>query len=112
MASSKQIVLVTGANTGIGFELVKALYNHGSKQYDIIVGSRSVDKAEVAIQSLKTANTSSRSTLTTLQIDISSDESITKAFETISSTFGRVDVLVNNAGKKFRTKRFICSNIS
>ena len=98
MASSRQVVLITGANTGIGYELVKALYNHASKGYDIIVGGRSLEKVEEAINSLKMANKESTSTLSPLQIDISSDESITKAFETISSSFDRVDVLVNNAG--------------
>lgn len=98
MASSRQVVLITGANTGIGYELVKALYNHTSKDYDIIVGGRSPEKVEEAINSLKTANKESKSKLTSLQIDISSDESITKAFETVSSSYDHVDVLVNNAG--------------
>jgi NADP-dependent 3-hydroxy acid dehydrogenase YdfG len=99
MASSRQVVLITGANTGLGYEVVKALYNHAVKDYDIIVGGRSLEKVEATINSLKTDNKESKSKLTSLQIDISSDDSINKAFETISSSYDRIDVLVNNAGK-------------
>lgn len=101
MASTRQVVLVTGANTGIGFETVKALYNHASKQYDILLGGRSIEKAKAAAESLKSANPGSKSTITPFQIDISSDESIEKAFTEVSSLYDRVDALVNNAGASF-----------
>lgn len=102
MASTRQVVLVTGANTGIGFETVKALYNHASKQYDILLGGRSIEKAKAAAESLKSANPGSKSTITPFQIDISSDESIEKAFTEVSSLYDRVDALVNNAGMCLR----------
>lgn len=95
-----QIVLTTGANTGLGLEVVKALYKSDSP-YEIIVGSRSVKNAEDAIASVKQETPTSNSHLSTLQIDISSDDSIRKAVEQVSARHERLDVLINNAGASF-----------
>ncbi|KAL2850631.1 hypothetical protein BJY01DRAFT_209703 [Aspergillus pseudoustus] len=99
MADSK-IVFITGANTGIGFQIVRALYS-ADKPYTVIVGSRSPAKAEEAINSLQAEFPSSKNSLVPLTIDIESDESIEKAAEEIGSQFGRVDALINNAGAQF-----------
>jgi NAD(P)-dependent dehydrogenase (short-subunit alcohol dehydrogenase family) len=96
MANPK-IVFITGANTGIGFEVVKALYS-ADKPYTVIVGSRSLSKAEDAISSLKTEFPASTNILVPLTIDIESDESIQSAADEVESKFGRVDALINNAG--------------
>lgn len=50
--STKRIVLITGANTGIGYETVKQLLESG-RPYHIILGSRSPDKGDEAIARLK-----------------------------------------------------------
>jgi NADP-dependent 3-hydroxy acid dehydrogenase YdfG len=50
--ADKHIVLITGANTGLGLEVVKALYK-SDLPYEIILGARSVDKANQAIASVK-----------------------------------------------------------
>ncbi|KAL3493352.1 NAD(P)-binding protein [Aspergillus germanicus] len=99
MAGPK-IVFITGANTGIGFEIVKALYI-ADKPYTVIVGSRSLSKAEDAISSLKEEFPALKNTLVPLTIDVESDESIQRAAEEIESKFGRVDALINNAGAQF-----------
>jgi NAD(P)-dependent dehydrogenase (short-subunit alcohol dehydrogenase family) len=99
MAHTRQVIVVTGANTGIGFETVKALFNHTSKEYDILLGGRSIEKAKDAAESLKVANPESKSTITAFQVDISSDESISQAFDVVSSLYDRVDALINNAGR-------------
>jgi len=98
--ADKQIVLITGANTGLGLEVVKALYKSNGV-YDIIVGSRSTSKAEEAIVNVKGETHQSKSSLNILQIDISSDDSIRKAFEQVSAEFGRVDIVICNAGASF-----------
>jgi len=94
------IVLITGANTGIGFETVKALAgsNHA---YTILLGGRSLEKVEAAIAAAKKEFPSSASTLVPIQIDIESDDSIESAFAEVQSKYGKVDVLVNNAGALF-----------
>ena len=91
--SDKKIILITGGNTGIGLEAVKALCKEPIA-YEILIGSRDRAKGEAAIASLKKEIPNSASTLSTVQVDLESDESITKAFEHVSSNHGKLDVLV------------------
>ncbi|KAH0370270.1 NAD(P)-binding protein, partial [Aureobasidium melanogenum] len=92
-----EIVLITGANTGIGYQIVRALAS-SNKAYDIIVAGRSLDGVQAAIDTAKDELQSTQSKLHPLQVDIESDESINAAFKTVQSQFDRVDVLINNAG--------------
>lgn len=98
--SSSNVVFITGANTGLGLETVKSLCRSSNK-YSIIVGSRSVTKGEEAVTKVKEEYPSTSSVLDVVQVDIASDESIEQAIETITSKYGRLDVLVNNAGAAF-----------
>lgn len=97
MSSDKKVIFITGANAGLGLETVKALLRSGTP-YEVVIGSRNTQKGEDAVTSLKKEYTSTPSKLSVVQIDIESDSSIKKAQETISSRFGRLDVLINNAG--------------
>lgn len=103
MSSSTPMVLITGANTGLGFETVRSLFR-SQKTYTILLGGRSLDKANAAVDALRKEFPASKSTVQALQIDIEDDLSISKAFETVEGKFGRLDVLVNNAGKLFLMK--------
>jgi NAD(P)-dependent dehydrogenase (short-subunit alcohol dehydrogenase family) len=105
-----RIVFITGANTGIGFQVVRALYA-SPEPYRILLGSRSLSNASSAISSLKTEIPSSTSTLTPIQIDIEDDTSILAAYNTIESTVGKVDVLINNAGAQFE-QQFMAGKIA
>ena len=98
--SSNTIIFITGANTGLGYEAVKALYK-ADKTYTILLGSRSASKGDDAISSLKQEIPKSSSTITTVPVDVESDESIQEAFSTISTQHDRIDVLINNAGAGF-----------
>src|SRR6195952_3790627 len=100
MSQDKKVVLITGANTGLGLEVVKALYKT-TQSYSIIVGSRLVSNGEAAIAAVQKEIPSSSSSLSVVQVDLASDESIKKALDNIESTFGRLDVLVNNGGAGF-----------
>ncbi|KAM5341844.1 hypothetical protein ACJ41O_014875 [Fusarium nematophilum] len=98
--ADKDLVLITGANTGIGFETVKALFRSG-KPYHVLLGSRTPANADKAIAQLKDEIPDSKSTVEPIQIDITDDGSISKAFEHVKSKFGKLDVLINNAGASF-----------
>ena len=93
----KTIVLVTGANTGLGFEIVNGLYS-SEKSYEIVVGGRSLIKAQQAADAVSKDFPSSRSKLWPMQVDIENDESIQRIFDEVQTTFGKLDFLVNNAG--------------
>jgi NADP-dependent 3-hydroxy acid dehydrogenase YdfG len=93
--TEKHIVLVTGGNAGIGYETVKALYA-SPEAYTILMGSRSLDKAKSAIETLET--TESKSEIVPIQIDIEDDQSIQDAYEEVKATHSKIDTLINNAG--------------
>ncbi|KAK3209529.1 hypothetical protein GRF29_69g2110495 [Pseudopithomyces chartarum] len=95
--AEKTIVLVTGGNTGIGYESVKALYA-SSEPHIVLMGSRSLSKAHDAIQQLQSEVTETKSEVVPMQIDIEDDASIEKLHKDIESKYGKLDVLVNNAG--------------
>jgi NAD(P)-dependent dehydrogenase (short-subunit alcohol dehydrogenase family) len=99
--TEKTIVLITGGNTGIGYETVKALYA-SSGPHVILMGSRSLEKAHAAIKTLQSEVTESNSEVIPIQIDIEDDTSIETLNKEIESKYGRLDALVNNAGKRER----------
>lgn len=96
--ASRTVAFITGGNSGIGYEAVKALLV-SKKSYHIFLGSRSIEKGKLAIESLKKECPSSTNTMELVELDLTSDESIEKAFEQVKKGPGRLDALVNNAGK-------------
>ena len=84
----KPVALVTGANKGIGLQIAKDLASH---EFTVLVGSRSLENGEEAAKSIG-------SDAHALQLDVTDQASITAASERIRNKFGRLDVLVNNAG--------------
>ncbi|MCC3372337.1 SDR family oxidoreductase [Cohnella sp. REN36] len=82
------VALVTGANKGIGLQIAKDLVAHG---FTVLVGSRNLEYGESAAKSV---GADARA----LQLDVTDQDSIAAAAERIRNEFGRLDVLVNNAG--------------
>ncbi|KAK1635473.1 short-chain dehydrogenase [Colletotrichum phormii] len=94
--ADRKIVLITGANKGLGYQAVKTLL--GSKQkYHVFLGSRNFAKGKAAAETAA-AEVKSHSTVEPLQLDVESDDSIREAYETVASKVDRIDALVNNAG--------------
>lgn len=84
----QRIALVTGANKGIGLQIAKDLAGHG---LTVLVGSRDIVKGEAAARSVGEAAKA-------IRLDVTDQPSISAAAERIRTEFGRLDVLVNNAG--------------
>lgn len=99
--SSNPIILITGANTGLGFETIKS-FCQSSNPYTILLGGRSLEKAKAAVQEAQKQFPQSPSSLAAIQVDIEDDNSISQAFERVEKQYGCVDILINNAGKSCR----------
>ncbi|KAJ5378114.1 uncharacterized protein N7496_005523 [Penicillium cataractarum] len=99
MASPK-IVLITGGNSGIGYEAVKAFFE-SQNAYRVFMTSRSLEKGQEAIDKLREGCPTATNTVELLQLDLASDESIDQAFRRVKSEAGYIDALVNNAGATF-----------
>lgn len=92
---SESVIVITGANQGLGHEMVKKLAAE-NENYRIILCSRSLEKGQQAASEV--TKLAENTKVDVVQLDIGSDESINSAARTIGDKYGRVDVLVNNAG--------------
>jgi NAD(P)-dependent dehydrogenase (short-subunit alcohol dehydrogenase family) len=82
---SQPVAFVTGASTGIGFESAKKLAANG---FAVYAGARRVDRMEP----LKAHG------VNVLELDVTDEESMKAAVDTVLDAHARIDVLVNNAG--------------
>lgn len=82
---AERVALVTGATSGIGKATALRLAAQG---FYVFAAGRNLD----AVDDIKVTNVEA------LHLDVTSDESIEKALETVMAHSGRIDVLVNNAG--------------
>jgi NAD(P)-dependent dehydrogenase (short-subunit alcohol dehydrogenase family) len=91
--TSKTLVLITGANRGLGYFAAQQLASKGS--YHVLLGSRNFDAAKTAVSSLAedTSVKVNAADFDPLEIDVTSDTSIAKAAKTVESKYGRLDIL-------------------
>ena len=90
-----KVVWVTGASSGIGEELCKQLSRLGAK---VILSSRSENTLEKVLSELAHPENSR-----IFVLDVSSKDSIRDAPVKVKALFGRVDILINNAGVSMRS---------
>lgn len=105
-SEQNKIALVTGANTGVGFQIAKALTENN---YIVFIGARNLEKGKDAASQLgKNA--------IAIELDVTKQNTITAAVKEIQQKFGKLDLLVNNAaishaGKPGRTvEEVVASN--
>ncbi|CAM3366797.1 SDR family oxidoreductase [Paenibacillus taichungensis] len=94
MSQDIQVALVTGGNRGIGYELVKQLAQTG---FRVLLACRDPKTGREAAQKLKESNLD----VSFLRMDVSDQDSIRKAADEVNEKYGRLDVLINNAGVYF-----------
>lgn len=86
-------VLITGASSGIGYELAKLFYKDG---YNLILVARNNERLKIAIDKLNYYSKENK--IITLNIDLSKDEQIDKLIKYINDNKIEISILVNNAG--------------
>jgi NAD(P)-dependent dehydrogenase (short-subunit alcohol dehydrogenase family) len=89
--ATKKIALVTGANKGIGLETVRQLAPLG---FTVLLAARDPAKGEAAAEKLRKEGLD----VQFLKLDVTSDADRKAAARTIAERYGKLDVLVNNAG--------------
>lgn len=87
----KKTAFVTGANKGIGFEIVKRL---GQAGWKVVLGARSVERGEAAVTELISEGLD----IEFVQIDMSDLETIERAADMIAKDYPYLTLLINNAG--------------
>lgn len=83
----RPVVLVTGANQGIGLQIARDMASHG---FTVLVGSRDMAKGEAAASDVGDSAHA-------IQLDVTETASITAAASRVRDEFGRLDVLIQNA---------------
>jgi NAD(P)-dependent dehydrogenase (short-subunit alcohol dehydrogenase family) len=96
MTEAQRIAIVTGANRGIGLEVVRQLAHLGMI---VILGSRDLKQGEVAAEKLASEGLQ----VLPRQLDVTDSDSIAQLAADVEQEFGRLDVLVNNAGILYDT---------
>ena len=86
--SNKKVWFITGSNSGFGFSLTKAVLEKGDK---VVATTRHPEQIKDLVEQYP-------DTAKAVTLDITKADEISSAIDTALATFGRVDVLVNNAG--------------
>jgi len=90
MQETKKVALITGANKGIGFEVARQIAKAG---WSVLVGARNAELGTHAVEKLKAEGLDAHF----IHIDLDAPETAVTAAETLSSRFGKLDLLINNA---------------
>ena len=90
---SDQTVLVTGANSGVGFQSARLYAKHKAR---VIIGVRNVEKGEAAAQMIRDEFESAE--IKVMKVDMESFEAIKTFVDELERTESRVDIAVLNAG--------------
>lgn len=88
-----KVVIVTGASSGIGEATARHFGREGAK---VVLAARRADRLEMVAQEIAALNTGAETLV--IQADLSKLEDIQSVVNQTLSKFGRIDVLVNNAG--------------
>jgi NAD(P)-dependent dehydrogenase (short-subunit alcohol dehydrogenase family) len=91
-----RVAVITGANTGLGYETASALAEHGAH---VVLAVRDLDKGKDAATLIGRRNPGR--SVTVQELDLTSLESIRVAAAQLSSDHDHIDLLINNAGVMF-----------
>lgn len=99
----EKVALITGASKGLGFETA---YQLGVKGYTVIVTARTQQKGNESAEILKSKGINAVG----MQLDVVNDNDVDNLSKSINEHFGKLDVLVNNAGVQLDFPGFMPGN--
>lgn len=85
------VALISGANKGIGYEIARGL---GAKKLRVLVGARDESRGKAAADALKSEGADAKF----VKLDVTDQSTVQSAATWIDKEFGRLDILINNAG--------------
>ncbi|CAF3628048.1 unnamed protein product [Rotaria sp. Silwood1] len=85
------IALITGGNKGIGFETARQL---GEQDLTVLIAARDKTRGEEAVRMLENENIQAK----WVELDVTRQETIDNAAQQVFNDYGRLDILINNAG--------------
>src|SRR5438132_9252129 len=88
---AEKVVVITGASSGIGESTAKLLARHGAK---VVLGARRKDRLDAAVKEISAAGGKAIS----VAVDVTKRAELERLARAAVDSFGRVDVIVNNAG--------------
>ncbi|RAV18022.1 short-chain dehydrogenase [Mycolicibacterium sp. GF69] len=97
---SGRTAIVTGANSGLGYDTAAALAGKGAQ---VVLAVRNLDKGAEAMERIKAASPSAVVTLQ--ELDLSSLDSVRRAADELRAAYPRIDLLINNAGVMYVPSR-------
>src|SRR5579859_2906390 len=101
-----RICMVTGSTSGLGAVTARVLAERGA---DVVVVGRARERCEATVRQIKQQTGSC--TVSWMRCDLSSQEQIRTMVQEFRTRFQRLDVLINNAGAVFATRRLSVDGI-
>jgi NAD(P)-dependent dehydrogenase (short-subunit alcohol dehydrogenase family) len=97
---SGRVAIVTGSNTGLGFDTARVLAEHGA---DVVMAVRDTAKGEAAAARIRATTPSANVRVQAL--DLGSLDSVRTSADELKAAHPRIDLLVNNAGVMYPSTR-------
>lgn len=100
---SGRVVVITGANTGIGYETAAVLAHRGAH---VVLAVRNLEKGNTALSRIVAAGGQGarKVDVTLQQLDLTSLDAVRSAADALRAAYPRIDVLINNAGVMWTPK--------
>ena len=91
MATEKKVAFITGGNRGIGFETARQLAQTG---VEVVIGSRNPEQGKEAAEKLQAEGLD----VEAIRFDITKSADYKEAYDYFNKKYGKLDILINNAG--------------